>query len=306
MFRAPTFPAPPLAGGPPEAADPPSDGGWSIAEAGRDLGLAPDTLRKWQHALRARPQPQLQRRPSPLRPRRPVAPAAGPRPHRPRRRHRGSRPPGPAGRGNRVGVVRLRPGRSPTGRRGRAAGRPQRAHTWSTRSSPDAGSSTPGNTSCGPSSSPQAPLPSGPPTPFAVEHVLSHVVHGRLEQPDPTRRPPGRPGPPCWPAPRTKSTSCRWSRSPPHWPSAGSAVPCSVLAPRLPRLPSFLGRPARGVRAAAPGRPPNSCRTRLPVPRSWPPDPAGTPQRYSPPRIRHGQLVARGDRALRRINRRHG
>jgi DNA-binding transcriptional MerR regulator len=42
-------PAPPLAGGPPEAADPPSEGGWSIAEAGRDLGLAPDTLRKWQH-----------------------------------------------------------------------------------------------------------------------------------------------------------------------------------------------------------------------------------------------------------------
>ena len=41
--------APPLAGGPPEAADPPSDGGLSIAEAGRDLGLAPDTLRKWQH-----------------------------------------------------------------------------------------------------------------------------------------------------------------------------------------------------------------------------------------------------------------
>src|SRR5690242_13238745 len=43
------LPAPPLAGGPPEAADPPSDGGLSIAEAGRDLGLAPDTLRKWQH-----------------------------------------------------------------------------------------------------------------------------------------------------------------------------------------------------------------------------------------------------------------
>ena len=42
-------PALPLAGAPPKVADPPSDGGLSIAEAGRDLGLAPDTLRKWQH-----------------------------------------------------------------------------------------------------------------------------------------------------------------------------------------------------------------------------------------------------------------
>jgi MerR family transcriptional regulator, light-induced transcriptional regulator len=38
-----------LATAPSEVAHPPSDAGLSIAEAGRVLGLAPETLRKWQH-----------------------------------------------------------------------------------------------------------------------------------------------------------------------------------------------------------------------------------------------------------------